>query len=266
MSSQRCLFQCFVAALMLIGPLTALIPAEPPAGRNDRGKTGRTDKAGASQKSDSARKQSTSKTARRSSENGSVKRIEPFSREREENAIRFARKHHAELAELLEGLKRSDSESFQAGVRELARDAERLGKLAERDRERFDVSLKSWKLDSRIRLEIARLSMSLDEDFEARLRPMMEERQAARIQSLRLEEQRLSERLAKTKEQLKNLESNPTELVSSEIARLRKLIAARARAKGPRPQTAADTAAANQRTSRDAKTTKTRKLPTTSAD
>lgn len=251
---------------MVIGPLAALIFAEPPVSRNDPAEPGRVEKAGSSEKAASTRKQSSSKAARRSSESDSGQRVLPLSKAREENAIRFARKHHPELAELLVGLKRSDSENFQAGLHELARDAERLGKLAERDLDRYDVLLRSWKLDSRIRLEIARLSMSPDEDFEFRLRPMMEERQAARIQSLRLEEKRLSERLARTKEQLKNLESNPTELVSSEIARLRKLIGSRTRAKGSRPQTSKDTAATRQRTSRGTKNTETRKLPTTSAD
>lgn len=253
---------------MLIGPLAALIFADPPANRSDRSKASRVEGA----RSDSARstavseKRGSSKNGRVASGGGAEKQVEPLSREREENAIRFAREHHPELAELLEGLRKSDNPNFHAGLHDLARDAERLGKLGERDQERYSVSLRSWKLDSRIRLEIARLSMSSEDDFEARLRPMMEERQAARIQSLRLEQKRLSERLAKTEEQLANLKKNPTELVSAEIARLHKLVTARTRASSARTQASRESAETKQRTTRETKTSRNRRLPTTSAD
>lgn len=181
--------------------------------------------------------------------------------------MRFARKHHSELAELLEGLRKSNGRHFQAGLRVLTRDAERLEKMVDRKDERYPVSLNLWKLDSRIRLEIARLSMSPGEDFEPRLRPLMEERQLARVRLLQMERRRSAERLAKYDEQLKTLQTGSDDLVSSEIERLKKTVALRAKAKSSRTPTSKETASATaKRKPSNAKTSRAKNLPTTSAD
>ncbi|MDA0284006.1 MAG: hypothetical protein O3B86_11700, partial [Planctomycetota bacterium] len=161
----------------------------------------------------------------------------PISEARELAAIQFAREHHQELAELLEGLRKVDDRNFQAGLRALTRDTERLVKLADRDEERYPVALDLWKLDSRIRLETARLSMSPSEDFEPRLRPMMEQQQAIQIELLQLDRKRLSERLTRFDEHLKTLQAMPDELIAAEIARLQKLVAVKARTKSTRAET-----------------------------
>lgn len=200
----------------------------------------------------------------------SNKRDAAVSKDRAEAAVKFARKHHPELADLLEGLKKSDDRNFQAGLRVLTRDSERLRNMGERKDERYPISLELWKLDSRIRLEIARLSMSLDEDFEPRLRPLMEKRQAARVRLIKLERQRTAERLAKYDEQLKTLESKSDSLVGSEIDRLKKMMAARARTKSSRPQTSKNTASKESTTAKRkpsrSKTSRPANSPTTSAN
>ena len=267
MKSDHRLLQMILATAIVAGPLAALILADPPrktdARQSDRVEAARTT---TDQKKENTPERSSSKNDRKSISTSLDKPVAPLSREREETAIRFAREHHPELAELLEGLRKSDRQNYQAGLQDLVRDAERLGKMIERDQERYVASLDSWKLDSRIRLEIARLSMSPGEDFEPRLRPLMEERQAVRKLLLELDRKRLTERLARTNEQLSTLEDSPEGLITAEIDRLRKLVSSRARTKGARPQTSEGTASADQRKSAELKTSRPKNLPTTSAD
>ena len=250
-----------LAGMVVVGFLAVTTLAEPPRTstknplNKNSGREAATSKASSSSKA-SAR-----------SRNSVEKRLVPISRERAEAAVRFARKHHPELAKLLEGLQKSNDRHFQAGLRALTRDSERLAKMSERKDERYPVSLELWKLDSRIRLEIARLSMSPDEHFEPRLRPLMEKRQAARVQLVKIELQRTTERLAKFDEELKTLQSGSNGLVGSEIERLKNMMTARVRANNSRPQTSKDTAAATpKRKSAKSKASRPANSPTTSAD
>lgn len=154
---------------------------------------------------------------------------EPVSEAAEKVALDFARAQHPELADLLDALRRSNQRAYQAALRDVSRDAERLNKLAERDADRHQLSLRVWKLDSRIRLEIARLSMSSDVEVESRLRPMIEKRQAARLALLEFEHQRQKERLDKLSEQLAAARRSSADRVAAEIDRLQRLIAARSK-------------------------------------
>ncbi|MFT5325950.1 MAG: hypothetical protein ACI8P0_003824 [Planctomycetaceae bacterium] len=263
--SQR-MFYFLVAGAVVVGFLSMTTFAAPPRAAGKKA----TKKAAAHDAAASASEAKPPTEARSSSPrggNGLDKRDVSISKERAEAAMRFARKHHSELAELLEGLRKSNGRHFQAGLRVLTRDAERLEKMVDRKDERYPVSLNLWKLDSRIRLEIARLSMSPGEDFEPRLRPLMEERQLARVRLLQMERRRSAERLAKYDEQLKTLQTGSDDLVSSEIERLKKTVALRAKAKSSRTPTSKETASATaKRKPSNAKTSRAKNLPTTSAD
>lgn len=256
--SQRMLHSLMTCTIV-VGFLSLTSLADPP--RTPEKRTAKTADSGRSAKTPSAAKVSNRNN------NTVTKRDAPISKERAESAVRFAEKHHPELAELLDGLRDSDSRNFQAGLRVLTRDAERLEKMVDRKDERYSPSLELWKLDSRIRLEIARLSMSPDVDFEPRLRPLMERRQAARLTLVKMERQRTAERLAKYDEELKMLLSRSDGLIGSEIDRLKKMMTARARAKGPRPSTSKETASATpKRKPSKPKTSRPENSPTTSAD
>lgn len=156
---------------------------------------------------------------------------EPLSAEAEQRALHFVRAQHAELADLLDALQRSNRAAFQSALRDVSRDIERLARIAERDSERHRLSLLIWNLDSRIRLEIARLSMSSDAEVEARLRPMIEERQAARIALLEVDCQRQQERLEKLTAQLAETRTSAAQHVTAEIDRIQRIIAARSRSR-----------------------------------
>ena len=154
---------------------------------------------------------------------------EPVSVEAEKTALEFVHAQHPELADLLDALRRSNQPAYQAALRDVSREAERLGKLAERDSERHELSLRIWNLDSRIRLEIARLSMSSDTEVESRLRPMIEERQAARLALLEVDYQRQKDRFEKVSEQLNATRRSSSDRVSAEIDRIQRLIASRSK-------------------------------------
>lgn len=254
-----------LAGMVVVGFHAVTTQAEPP--RTSAKKPVKKASGREAADSPSASRASSSSKASARSGNSGEKRLEPISKDRAEAAVRFARKHHPELAKLLEGLRKSNDRHYQAGLRALTRDAERLAKMGERQDERYPVSLELWKLESRIRLEIARLSMSPDEDFEPRLRPLMEKRQTARVQLVKMERQRTAERLAKYDDELKTLQSRSDGLVGSEIERLKRMMAARARAKNSRPQTSKDTAATSpKRKPSKPRTSGPANLPTTSAD
>ncbi|MBI1310919.1 hypothetical protein GC176_06385 [bacterium] len=154
---------------------------------------------------------------------------EPVSDAVEKAALGFARAQHPELADLLDALRRSNLPAYQSALRDVSRDAERLKKMAERDAERYQLSLQIWNLDSRIRLEIARLSMSSDSEVESRLRPMIEERQAVRIALLEVDYQRQKERFEKVSEQLAATRKSSDDRVAAEIDRIQRLISAKSK-------------------------------------
>lgn len=282
MTHARSIPALVLGLLIVVGPLTAMILADPPrnAGTDSSQKATRAKATPAKAASPGVRKsdKSTATTnTRKTGTKSAALQPAPISKSREKAAVRFAHQHHPELAELLECLRRSDTRNFQAGLRALTRDSERLAKLAERDDERYSVSLELWKLDSRLRLEVARLSMSPGEDFEPRLRPLMEQQQAARIKLIGLERKRLADRLTKYDEQLRRLNGSPNELITLEIERLQKLVAFRARSKGARPASAKNSTKATAKPSllrtktadarnQKVKTTRTKKTPTTSVD
>ena len=254
-----------LAGIVVVGFLAVTTLAEPP--RTSAKRPAKKNASRATTSPTSASKSPASSKASTRTGNSVEKRPEPISKERAEAAVRFARRHHSELAKLLEGLRKSNDRHFQTGLRALARDAERLAKMSERKDDRYPVSLELWKLDSRIRLEIARLSMSPDQNFEPRLRPLMEKRQAARVQLVKMELQRTTERLAKFDEELKTLQSGSDGLVGSEIERLKKMMAARVRLKSSREATSNETAAApKKRKLSKSKVSRPANSPTTSAD
>lgn len=260
--SQRMLHSLLTCTIV-VGFLSLTSFAEPP--RNSEKRPSK--KTTASKGSASEQVEIKQADAKAANKSGAERRDTPISKDRANAAVRFAQKHHPELAELLDGLRESDGRNFQAGLRVLTRDAERLEKMLERKDERYPVSLDLWKLDSRIRLEIARLSMSPDVDFEPRLRPLMEKRREARLQLVQMERQKTAERLAKYDEELKTLQSTTDSLVDAEIERLKKMMTARARAKGSRPTTSQNTASTTpKRKPSKPKTSRPANLPTISAD
>lgn len=146
----------------------------------------------------------------------------------EEQALAFAREHHPELASLLDMLRGMDRKHYEDALRDLTRDIERLAR-GDRDTERYALSLELWKLDSRIRLDVARHRMSGASEFEASVRPLVQQRHDVRIRLLELDRRRSAERVARLDQELATLRARPEERTAQEITVLKKSVAGAAR-------------------------------------
>lgn len=149
-------------------------------------------------------------------------------RAREAAALNFARKHHPELADLLERLKATDRNAYQKAVRDVSQAGERIARLRENDPERYELALRVWTLDSRIRLLAARSTMSDDPSIDDRLRELLRERREIRLAMLRLERERLRTRLERVEDQLELLDRDPDKAVENDLARIKRGVKASA--------------------------------------
>lgn len=141
--------------------------------------------------------------------------------QREAAAISFVQEHHPELAVLLVPLKRSNSKEYEQAIRELFRTSERLAQAKERDDGRYQLELEIWKIESQIRLLVARLTMNPDDmEFQEELRELLVQRVDLRIRRHRLERDRLASRLERLDEVISSLEGERDKLVDQSHAQL----------------------------------------------
>lgn len=148
------------------------------------------------------------------------KKIPGFTGEREAAAMTFVRTNHPELAELLDQLKSSDPGQYQRAIRDLFKSSERLAQLEERNPQRYPLELSMWKVNSRIQVLLARLTMSSDPAVEDQLRQAVAEQLELRKQLLTSEQQRLAQRLAELKADLDDLEQHEQERIEQRMTKL----------------------------------------------
>ena len=139
---------------------------------------------------------------------------------REAQALAFVRLHHAELRDLLDRLKKHNPGEFDKAVRQIAQTSERLERLREREPERHRVELELWKVDSRVRLLVARLTMTNDQALVDEIKDLLAERVELRLHLLRLERERLAARVEKLDETITELDENHEAAVQKEFDRL----------------------------------------------
>ena len=152
---------------------------------------------------------------------------------REAEALAFVRLHHAELRDLLDRLKKHNPGEFEKAVRQIAQTSERLERLRERDPERYRVELELWKVDSRVHLLVARLTMTNDQALVDEIKDLLAERVELRLHQMRLERERLAARVEKLDELIADLDQNQDEAVQKEFDRLtRGLGAPRTKSRG----------------------------------
>jgi hypothetical protein len=148
-------------------------------------------------------------------------------------AMAFAVAHHPELVPLLDRLRTEAPREFAAAVADLERTRERLAKLRDRQPERHEAALAEWKLLSRIRLSLARLTTNPSAEAEEEVRQLVRQQAEARVASLRAERERITARLEKITAQLEAFDRDPEAAVAAEFAALR----AKAAKPMPRPNT-----------------------------
>jgi len=110
-------------------------------------------------------------------------------------ALKFARKHHPELANLLERLQDTAPSGFARGIREVHLAIQRLDRVREKQPVRFESELANWKTDSEIRLLTAKWAMSQDLALEKKIRDLLRKRQRSRINRLVQDRDKLAARL-----------------------------------------------------------------------
>jgi len=139
-----------------------------------------------------------------------------------ELAIVFARKHHPELADLVEQLKAGSPAEYKRAIRELSNTNHRLERMKKRSEKEWDLALRAWKLDSRIRLLAARYKMELNPDLEHELKSLLHKRTDIRLMQLEQERMQLLQRLERVDELARRLQSNQDRLVDTQWNRLLK--------------------------------------------
>jgi hypothetical protein len=135
----------------------------------------------------------------------SPKGLQGFTPEREAAALTFVRAHHPELAELLDRLKSRRPQEYQKAVRELFRASERLAQSQELQPQRYEMELNEWKLQSRIQLLVARMSMGRTPELEAELRHLLAEQLAVHRELVKFTHERTAARAAALQKELDEL-------------------------------------------------------------
>jgi hypothetical protein len=142
---------------------------------------------------------------------------------REAAALTFAQLHHPELEKLLVHLQKSNPAEYRRAVRKLYLDSERLARVAERSPERYELELEAWKLDSRIRLHVARMSMSSGRgELDEQLRTLLQDRVDLRLRLLHFERERAESRLSKLTESIDEIERDPEEAALKDLQRVKR--------------------------------------------
>ncbi len=163
--------------------------------------------------------------------------LDAISPQREAEAIAFAQKHHAELAELLSRLKASHPDQYAKGLRELDRTRERLEKQRERDADRFAILLREWQFDSRVRLLAARITMSNSAELETELRQVLTARHDVRLQLLTYDREKSKARVHKMDEQIAEHVQNRNVSIDREVDRIKKSAEVRKKSAKPAKRT-----------------------------
>ena len=159
---------------------------------------------------------------------------------RESVAMAFAQSHHPELVKLLLHLKSKRNAEYQKAITHIYQASERLGRLSDRNLERYQLQLEMWKLDSRIRLVAARLKMSPSTEIEQELETLLSKQVELRIALYTMEKKRLEARLSKVNEIIDQIEQDPQVLVRKDLERIKRslrLIPSQAKPTSKKPAT-----------------------------
>lgn len=209
----------WVSLLCAVCVLTGVAGAAGAAGADDKA-----DKVEKAEKTVKERGKTTSKVEKSVAKTQGTPSIPPS---REAAAISFAQENHAELASLLEGLKKNAPKEYQAALQDLDRAVEKLAKIKERSPERHEYELADWKMTSRIRLLAARLTMSSDPAGEAELRAALRERFEFRLAAQRADRDRMQARVTKLDQQIEEMSANADAIVEKQFSDLRKSLPAK---------------------------------------
>ncbi|QDT37075.1 hypothetical protein [Stratiformator vulcanicus] len=137
---------------------------------------------------------------------GTAPKIE---RAAEQASTTFLKQHHPELARLLVALESRDRSAYQSAISDVDKARRRLERLEDRQPEYWQNQLEKWKIDSRIRLLLARLTMitgdvSVSPTEREELARLLKQRRENRLQTLEYQEKQTVERLRRLEQQVEN--------------------------------------------------------------
>ncbi|MFQ5734178.1 MAG: hypothetical protein ACE5KM_19755 [Planctomycetaceae bacterium] len=150
---------------------------------------------------------------------------------REAAALTFVDLHHPELAKLIKRLKkRKKPTAYKRAVRQIYRDSERLARIKERlPRERYELQLRLWKLDSRIRLLAAHVFAPRrpNRKLKAQLEEALLERVDLQIEQMELDRRRFAERLDKLNASVTKLKQDRQAAANRRLKRVKRSLGIR---------------------------------------
>ncbi len=149
-----------------------------------------------------------------------------FSPAREAAARQFVEQHHPELAPILDSLKSASPQEYRKAVIELFRNSEHLSSAKERDEERYDLELALWKVNSRIRLLLARMTMSAESaaEREKQLAEREKELRTALEEQINLQIRVQEMELVRTKARMEKLQAGIDSLQRSRDEQINKML------------------------------------------
>jgi hypothetical protein len=145
-------------------------------------------------------------------------------------ALGFARTQHPDLADLLEKLKERNPKEYTHALTELSRAEQKLQRMAEQNPERYALAIRLWRVESRIRLQLAQLAIDGDGAQDESLKGLLSERRSMRIELLQFDRKKTAERITNLDRQLEQLQRDPEGDVAKELAKLKQTAGNRAKA------------------------------------
>jgi flagellar motility protein MotE (MotC chaperone) len=149
-----------------------------------------------------------------------AKEMPAFTPEREAAALTFVRTHHAELADLIAVLKEKHPKEYQRALRDLFRASERLAQIHDVDKGRYELELKAWKLQSRVVLLTARMTMEPSDKLRGDLRTALEQQYDNQLALVRAERDRAKQRIEMLEKQIDKLEQQKAEAIERQVETL----------------------------------------------
>ncbi|MBD3673533.1 MAG: hypothetical protein HUJ26_08400 [Planctomycetaceae bacterium] len=148
---------------------------------------------------------------------------ESLTADQEAAAIKFARTHHKELAELLNKLDEDMTSEYEKAIRQIHLVRERLERIKKRSPEDYKLQLSVWKVDSRVKLLAARMTISSDEKLVSEMERLLQQKIKLKEQLLVLERERAQARIQRIDGQLETIRKNRQEYLEKELARYKRL-------------------------------------------
>lgn len=145
---------------------------------------------------------------------------ESLTKQQETVALEFAKEHHRELHKLISQLKEMDPQRYESAIAELFESSERLNRFKERMPDRYETEIELWKIDSRVRLLVARSMSGMDEEAREQIRKLLVKRNRVRATQLAHEQKKLEERIDRMEQQIADLQNNTDQLAENELNRL----------------------------------------------